>query len=102
MAAPTWPICEKSMGEPFSLLIVVAKSSRRPPMSSLSFWSESARASGPMATYAPLSISCRPASTALSMSAAVASGTDPTSSSVAGEWTSMRSLPAGSTHAPPM
>ena len=41
------------------------------------------------------------ASTARSTSSVVASGAEPTSSSVDGEMTSMRAVPAGSTQQPP-
>ena len=60
------------------------------------------RSSGERRGHSPSSNAFRAASTARSMSAVVPSGTRPTTSSVCGEMTSMTSVPAGSTHSPPM
>ena len=60
------------------------------------------RSSGDIRGHSPSSNAVRAAATARSMSAFVPSGTRPTTSSVWGEMTSMTSVPAGSTHSPPM
>src|SRR6476646_10531885 len=61
-----------------------------------------ARSSGDMCGHGPSSKALRAAAQAASTSAALASGTLPTNSPVAGECTSMASAVAGSVHLPPM
>src|SRR5918994_5459639 len=60
------------------------------------------RSSGDRRGHSPLSNASRAAATARSTSAAVPSGTRPTSSSECGEITSIVPELAGSTHSPPM
>jgi hypothetical protein len=62
----------------------------------------SARSAGLMRGHGPRSKASRAAATALSMSAFVASGTRPITSSVDGEITSIVSEPVAATHLPPM
>ncbi len=64
-------------------------------------WSSSARASGVQVDHSP-SKAALAAATARSMSAIVATGTEPMTSSLVGLTTFSVSLPAGSTHSPPM
>jgi hypothetical protein len=62
--------------------------------------STAARSAGVMRGHGPSSNSDRAALTARSMSAVVATGTSPTTSSVDGEITPSRSPPAGSAQVP--
>src|SRR5215216_13644 len=93
---------ENEIGEPISSVITAAMSGMCAAYASLNFWTAAIRSSGARRGHSPLSKASRAAATARSMSAAVPSGTRPTSSSVCGEITSMVPVPAGSTHSPPM
>ena len=70
-------------------------------MPSAIFVNSSARCSGVQSRHGP-SNAAFAAATARSMSAGVATGTEPMTSSVVGDRTLRVSLPAGATHSPPM
>ena len=90
------------MGQPFSAVIRLAKSSDRSNTRASSAAIRSARSAAGMSTQAPWVSADRAASTARSMSPSTASGAVPTISSVAGFTTVNVLDDAGSTHSPPM
>ena len=89
-------------GAPISLEMTPHTSSARAARSSVNLASTAARSAGVERGHGPESKAARAAVTAASTSASTASGTEPTSSRVAGERTSIVAEPAGATHWPPM
>jgi hypothetical protein len=102
VAEKTCPISDHDFGDPFSEEMVSARASDRDCNAPESRLIPSARSAGVMRGHGPSSKARRAAATARSMSAGVASGTRPMTSSVCGDTTSMVPLPEDSTHSPPM
>ena len=97
-----WPTLENEIGEPISVVMTSAISSRREAYRPANRCRTSMRSDGVIRGQGPLSNASRAAATARSMSASDPSGTRPTSSSLCGEITSITLDVAGSTHSPPM
>ena len=100
IGTPTWIIRESVIGMPSSWAMMAAISSPRASMPSATAVSSAARSCQGVCDQA--SNASRAAATARSTSSGVPAGIRPMTSSVVALTTSMVSLPAGSTHAPPM
>ena len=93
---------EKVIGAPISSVMMAAMSPISAVICAATLRRISPRSAGARRGHSPWSKARRATATALSMSASVPSGTRPTTSSVAGEITSMVSDPSGATQSPPM
>src|SRR5687768_13821615 len=99
---PVWAVGAWLTAQPISEVVTWAMSSVLARSSVAARRRTSARSAGGVRGHGPSSNAWRAAATARSTSAASASGTWPTTSSVEGETTPKRPVAVGSTHRPPM
>ncbi len=102
IAASDWTMTPEVTGVPFCAPMTRANSSLRAAKASLIRLTTAIRSANGALAHSPAANDRRAAATARSTSAREACGTRPMTCSVCGETTSIVSVPAGSTHSPPM